>query len=90
MRRGGSRGKKVMKFIAKANSWLRKSKVLSNLGSKYGKSNLPYANAVGKAAGYAGQMGYGRRRRGLGLSRAGSGLRRAGAGRRCRNGRRCR
>ena len=71
VRRGGKFGD----WLKKAGAWLRKSKLLSTVGSIYAKTGLPGSQFVGKAAGIAGQLGYGRRRR---RRRCGGALRRAG------------
>jgi hypothetical protein len=73
------RGKGFMDFLRKANSFLKKNKIISRVGSALGSIGVPYASTIGTAAG---AVGYGRRRRrvGMGIGRTGSGLRRSGAG----------
>jgi hypothetical protein len=70
---------RILDWLKRANTHLRKTKMLSKLGSRYGKSGLPYAGSVGTAAGIAQSLGYGRRR-----AIKGRGLRLAGGMRRCR------
>jgi len=80
---------KFKEFLGKANNFLKKSQILSKLGSAYSKyggmAGLPYAQHVGMASDVAKQAGYGRRRRGTGLrpagARRGYGLRIAGGAR---------
>ena len=84
-----SRRKKIKAWISKANNFLKKTKLISKLGSAYGKSNLPYADIVKQGASVASQLGYGRRRshrkmKGGALRLAGGGLRLAGGMRRKR------
>ena len=68
---------KFKEFLGKANTFLKKSQILSKLGNAYSKYGgmvgLPYAQQAGQAAGVAASAGYGRRRR-----RVGSGLYAAG------------
>lgn len=75
--RRGMRGKGFMSFLKKANRWLRKTKVLSTVGKALGAAGVPH---VGKYAGMAGKLGYGRRRRVVRRRRRGRGLRLAGSG----------
>ena len=71
------RGGGLMSFLGKANDFLKKSKLVSSVGSALGSMGVPYASQI---SGVANSLGYGRRRRGSGLSLAG-GSRRM---RRCR------
>lgn len=72
-----------MNFLKNANSWLRKTQIVSKLGNAYAKYGgmvgLPQTANVGRIAGVAGQLGYGRRRHRM---RRGAGLRLAGGSRR--------
>ena len=76
------KGKGIGDFLKKANNWLKKTQIVSKLGNAYSKyggmAGLPYAGTVGKVAGVAGRLGYGRTRR---VCR-GAGLRLAGGRRR--------
>jgi len=85
-RRGGVRkgrrvkGKGLFDFVKSASKFLRKHKIISSVGSALGNMGLPYAGAIGSAAG---SLGFGKRRRvrrrkGYGLSPAGGALRLAG------------
>jgi hypothetical protein len=69
---------KFKDFLGKANNFLKKSQILSKLGSAYSKyggmAGLPYAQQVGMASDAASTAGYGRRRK----RRVGSGLYAAG------------
>jgi hypothetical protein len=89
MRRGRrvKRGGSIMGWLKKANTFLRKHKVLSTGASLFAKSGLPYASQIGQAGKIANMAGYGRR--GRGTTPAGGALRLAGMGCR-RRGRRCR
>ena len=75
---------KFKDFLGKANNFLKKSQILSKLGSAYSKyggmAGLPYAQQVGMASDVAKQAGYGRRRvrKGSGLYSAGGKMRRGG------------
>lgn len=70
MRRMRGRGK-FIDWAKRVNKSLRKSKLLSQLGSAYGSTGLPGSAQIGTAAGIAEKLGYGRRRRGYGLRLAG-------------------
>ncbi len=76
------KGKGIRDFLSKANKWLKKTQIVSKLGNAYSKYGgmigLPHTANVGRLAGVAGQLGYGRRRRRM----AGRGLRLAGGSRR--------
>ena len=76
------KGRGFMDFIKKANNWLRRTQIVSKLGNAYAKYGgmvgLPQTSNVGRMAGVAGQLGYGRRR----MRRRGAGLRLAGGSRR--------
>ena len=78
----GKFGRKIVKWLGKANGWLRKTKLLSKLGTMYSKTSLPYAANVGKATdvgrtlGYVIRMAGGRRTKGRGLRIAGGMCRR--------------
>ena len=57
-------------FLKKVGAFLKKSKLVSTIGKTLGDAGVPYAGAIGKAAG---TMGYGRHRiKGMGLRRAGA------------------
>jgi hypothetical protein len=86
-RRRVKRGGSIFGWLKKANTFLRKHKVLSTAGNLIGKTGLPYASQIGKAGKYAGMAGYGHHR-GRGTTPTGGALRLAGMGRRRR--RRCR
>ena len=58
--RGGMRGGSFKSFLKKASKFLRKTRLISRLGSALGSVGVPYVGAVGKAAG---ALGYGRKRR---------------------------
>lgn len=80
-----------MKGRGKFKEFLKKSQILSKLGSAYSKyggmAGLPYAQQVGMASDVAKQAGYGRRKKRVGGSlrpagaRRGYGLRMAGGAR---------
>lgn len=76
------KGKGIMSFLKNASNWLKKTKIVSKLGNAYAKYGgmvgAPHAANVGRIAGVAGQLGYGRRRRRIG----GRGIRLAGGSRR--------
>ena len=80
MRRGRVKGRGLFDFIKKGIGFLRKHKVISNIGNTLGSMGVPYASKIG---GVAGSLGFGRRRRrkGYGLTPAGGSLRLAGRGR---------
>ena len=65
------RGRGIMQFLGKANDFLKRSKLVSGVGSALGSIGVPYANQI---SGVANSLGYGRKR--------GSGLRLAGGSRR--------
>ena len=82
VRRGGSLFGSVGKWVKKANGFLRRTKLISKVGT-------PMAHMLGPkgkvALGLATKLGYGRRRYGRGISLAGGclngkGLRLAGSG----------
>ena len=75
------KGRGFMDFLGKANDFLKKTQILSKLGSVYGATGLPGSSLVGSAAGMAGSIGYGRRRRTV-RRRVGAGFRLAGGRRR--------
>lgn len=79
------KGRGIGAFLKKANAFLKKTKIVSKLGNAYAKYGgmvgAPHASNVGRVAGVAGQMGYGRRRR-RPRRMVGSGLRLAGGSRR--------
>ena len=64
------RGRGFMDFLGKANNFLKSSKLVSTVGNALGAAGVPYAGAIGSAAG---RFGYGRRR-GRGLRLSGSGI----------------
>ena len=68
------RGRGIGEWLSKANAFLRKTKLVSRVAGLLGSVGLPYAGAIGKAAGV---LGYGRRRhhKGSGLGIAGGSLR---------------
>ena len=68
-RRGGS----LKSFLSSANSFLKRSRILSSLGTMYSNMGLPYGAQVGMASTAARAMGYGKRRmrRGGALTPAG-------------------
>ena len=57
-RRGGS----LKSFLSSANSFLKRSRILSSLGTMYSNMGLPYGAQVGMASTAARAMGYGKRR----------------------------
>jgi len=59
---GGRRGERLRRWASKANSFLKKTKLLSRVGKLYGMTPLPASGLVSKAARLAGTMGYGRRK----------------------------
>jgi hypothetical protein len=85
-RRRVKRGGSLFGWLKKANSFLRKHKILSTGASLFAKTGLPYASQIGTAGRVAGQLGYGTTPTGGRYRRQGGSLRLAGAGRR----RRCR
>ena len=82
-RRGGSFGS----FLKGANSFLKKSGLLSTLGN-LGSQIVPgkWGQRIGKAGSIAGSLGYGRRRRRCGgaLRLAGGGSKKANVGKQMR------
>ena len=48
-------------FLSGVNNFLKKTKIISNVGRMAGGLGVPYAGAVGSVAG---ALGYGRRKRG--------------------------
>ena len=62
-----------MDFIGKVGSFLKSSKLVSTVANGLSSAGVPYAGAIGSAAG---ALGYGRKRRGKGLGLAGMGRRR--------------
>lgn len=80
------KGKGFMSFMKKVGGFLKKTKLLSRVGSALGAIGVPYAGTIGSAAG---MLGYGRRRRvphrrsrGGAMGLAGGALRLAGQARR--------
>lgn len=71
------RGRGFMDFVKKVGRFLHKTKIISRVGNILGKAGVPYAGAIGSAAG---KLGFGRRRhrryhrRGGALKLAGQGL----------------
>lgn len=63
---GGRRKKRVTRrhagagWLSSINDFLKKSKIVSTLGSALGSVGVPYASSIGSAAG---KLGYGRRRK---------------------------
>ena len=62
------RGRGFADFLAKANTFLKNSKLVSGVGSALGAMGVPYASQIGSVAG---SLGYGRHGRGLRLAGAG-------------------
>lgn len=67
------RGKGIMSFLGRANDFLKKSKLVSSVGSALGAAGVPFASQI---SGVANSLGYGRRGSGLSLAGAGAGMRR--------------
>ena len=67
---------KFMNFLKKASKFLKRTKLISKFGKAYGSTFAPYSQHVNRAAGFAEQLGYGRRRR---RRRVGGALRPAGS-----------
>ena len=67
------RGRGFMDFISKAGDFLKKSKLISTVGSALGAAGIPFASQIGSVAG---SLGFGRRRhrRGHGLHLAGGSM----------------
>lgn len=62
------RGAGIGSWLLKANTYLRKTKLLSTVAKALGGVGVPYSAPIGTALGF---LGYGRRRRyggGLGLA----------------------
>lgn len=59
-RRGGNIFADIGNALSSAHHFIRKNKVISTVGNALGAVGVPYASAIGKAAGV---LGYGRRRR---------------------------
>jgi hypothetical protein len=75
----GQRGRGLWNFLKKVGAFLKRTKLVSTVGNALGAAGVPYAGAIGKAAG---SIGYGRHRiKGMGLRRAGSRRMRYYAGR---------
>ncbi len=53
------KGKGIKDILSKANKFLRKTKLISTVGSALGAVGVPYAGQVGSIAG---TLGYGRRK----------------------------
>ena len=53
------KGKGFMSFMKKVGGFLKKTKLLSRVGSALGAIGVPYARTIGSAAG---MLGYGRHR----------------------------
>ncbi len=60
---GGRKGKKIKRTLRKLNRGLKKTKVISRAGKALGNMGVPYASKIGSVAG---QLGYGRKKRGHG------------------------
>jgi hypothetical protein len=58
---GGSRIKKVIDFLKKANKFLRNTKGISRASKFYSGTSLPYAANVGVFGEKARSLGYGRK-----------------------------
>lgn len=54
------RGAGLGDWLSKAHNWIKSNKIISSVGSLLGKAGVPYAGAIGTAAG---TLGYGKRRR---------------------------
>ena len=54
------RGGGFMDALKSAHNWIKSNKIISTVGNALGKIGVPYAGAIGTAAG---TLGYGRRRR---------------------------
>jgi hypothetical protein len=54
-----AQGGGFMDMLRSAHDWIKKNKIISTVGSALGKVGVPYAGAIGTAAG---TLGYGRRR----------------------------
>ena len=87
-RHGGMRGRGWKSFLKSANSFLKRTKLISKAGKLGDDFGIPYVGKIGKAAGI---FGYGkkkrmvrRRRRGRGVNTAGGALHLAGRGRKKR------
>jgi len=59
-RRGGNLLSDIGNALSSAHNFIRKNKLISTVGNALGSVGVPYAGAIGKAAGI---LGYGRRRR---------------------------
>ena len=59
-RRHRYRGRGFFDFIKKAGKWLKKNRIISQVGSVLGEAGVPYASRISKGAA---AVGYGRRRR---------------------------
>jgi len=57
-RKSGQKGAGLGSFLSKANDWLRKSKLISKVGSTLDSAGVPWAGKVGNVAG---KLGYGRK-----------------------------
>ena len=76
----GKRSTKALSLAKRANTGLRKHRLISRAASKYGSSGMKGADTARKVAAFAQRLGYGRR--GAGLRLAGGGLGLAGGMRR--------
>lgn len=83
--KGGNILRDIISFGKKANRFLKRTKLISNIGKALDKGGVPYAGKIGKVAGV---LGYGkrkrvvirrRRRKGRGVNPAGGALRLAGS-----------
>jgi hypothetical protein len=78
----GKRSTKALRLAKRANTGLRKHKLISRAAAKYGSTNMKGADTARKISEMAAKLGYGRR--GAGLRLAGGGLGLAGGGMRRR------
>ena len=57
------KGGSIMKWLSKANNFLRRTKLISTAGKWYGKSGLPLSGLVNTGSNVAKVLGYGRMRK---------------------------
>ena len=63
------KGGSIMRWLSKANNFLRKTKLISTAGKWYGKSGLPYSGLVNTGASAVKMLGYGRMKKNVVLRR---------------------
>ena len=56
-RRGAGFFSNIGNALSKAHDWIKSNKIISSVGSLLGKAGVPYAGAIGTAAG---TLGYGK------------------------------